>query len=245
MNENIAKRFTEYRKAAGLSQGAVAEKLGVSRQAVSKWERGDAVPDVDNFVALAELYNVSFNTLYFGYEAEAPVVAPVVAPVEEPAAEETLEEILDSAEVAEAEETETVAEEAVEAEATEECTETEEETAGGVKEKAKKTVKKIVKKIKTVKTTTEDNTALATALTDLPAAALAVTALAASVKAKNKLPFVVFAAAIVPAWHAISSVIKNNKDTAECCELCDDNDSFITEDSVEDLVADIESADAE
>ena len=55
MNENIAKRFTEYRKAAGFSQGAVAEKLGVSRQAVSKWERGDAVPDVDNFVALAEL----------------------------------------------------------------------------------------------------------------------------------------------------------------------------------------------
>lgn len=244
MNENIAKRFTEYRKAAGLSQGAVAEKLGVSRQAVSKWERGDAVPDVDNFVALAELYNVSFNTLYFGYEAEAPVVAPVVAPVEELAAEETLEEVLDSAEVAEVAE-EPVAEEAVEAEATEECAETEEETADGVKEKAKKTVKKIVKKIKTVKTTTEDNTALANALTDLPAAALAVTALAASVKAKNKLPFVVFAAAIVPAWHAISSVIKNNKDTAECCELCDDNDSFITEDSVEDLVADIESADAE
>jgi transcriptional regulator with XRE-family HTH domain len=244
MNENIAKRFTEYRKAAGLSQGAVAEKLGVSRQAVSKWERGDAVPDVDNFVALAELYNVSFNTLYFGYEAEAPVVAPVVAPVEEHVAEETLEEVLDSAEVAELAE-ESAAEEAVETEATEECTETEEETADGVKEKAKKTVKKIVKKIKTVKTTTEDNTALANALTDLPAAALAVTALAASVKAKNKLPLVVFAAAIVPAWHAISSVIKNNKDTAECRELCDDNDSFITEDSVEDLVADIESADAE
>ena len=245
MNENIAKRFTEYRKAAGFSQGAVAEKLGVSRQAVSKWERGDAVPDVDNFVALAELYNVSFNTLYFGYEPEAPVAAPVAEPV----VEETLDEILDSAEVAEAEEAEAVAEEAIEAESTEECTEecteTVEEADAGVKAKAKKTVKKIVKKIKTVKTTTEDNTALATALTDLPAAALAVTALAASVKAKNKLPFVVFAAAIVPAWHAISTVIKNNKDTAECCELCDDNDSFITEDTVEDLVADIESADAE
>ena len=55
MNENIAKRFTEYRKAAGLSQGAVAEKLGVSRQAVSKWERGLSKPCDEHLVQLVNL----------------------------------------------------------------------------------------------------------------------------------------------------------------------------------------------
>ncbi len=223
MNENIAKRFTEYRKTAGLSQGAVAEKLGVSRQAVSKWERGDAVPDVDNFVALAELYNVSFNTLYFGFEPEVPA-APA------PVTEEKTEEAAATENVV----TETVEEAAEEiAEAAEEVSDAVEEACDDAKEKitvkAKNTVNKIVKKIKTVKVTTEENPVIAEYLPDLPAAALALTALAASVKAKKKLPLVLFAAAIVPAWHAATKAIKNSKEAYEKCELCDDNDSFITE----------------
>ena len=43
-------RIAAARKAAGLTQEALGEKLGVSRQAVSKWESGQAVPDLDTVV---------------------------------------------------------------------------------------------------------------------------------------------------------------------------------------------------
>lgn len=205
MNAEVAKRFTEYRKASGLSQGAVAEKLGVSRQAVSKWERGDAVPDVDNFVALAKLYNVSFNTLYFGYDntpatetviVEAPAEIPAEAPAEE-AAEETVEEIVE-------ETVEEVIEEV--AEETEETREeSEDENEGGK-------VKRIIKKIKKIKKTTAENKAVANAIADIPAVALALSALAISGKSKKKLPYVLFAAAIVPVWQATRISIKKSKD---------------------------------
>ena len=63
MDVNTANRLFEYRKAHNLSQDELAEKIGVSRQAVSKWERAEASPDTDNLILLAKLYNVSLDEL--------------------------------------------------------------------------------------------------------------------------------------------------------------------------------------
>ncbi len=52
MREETAKRLFEYRKAYGYSQEELAEKIGVSRQAISKWERGESSPDTENLIAL-------------------------------------------------------------------------------------------------------------------------------------------------------------------------------------------------
>ena len=63
MNIEIANRLVELRKKSGLSQEELADKLGLSRQAVSKWERAEASPDTDNLICLAKLYNVSLDDL--------------------------------------------------------------------------------------------------------------------------------------------------------------------------------------
>lgn len=68
MDQNIANRLYEKRKAFGFSQEELAEKLGVSRQAVSKWERGESSPDTENLIALAKLYGISLDELVFGEE---------------------------------------------------------------------------------------------------------------------------------------------------------------------------------
>ena len=52
-----------YRKHNKLTQEQVAERLGVSRQAVAKWERGETIPDIENCIALADMYEVSVDTL--------------------------------------------------------------------------------------------------------------------------------------------------------------------------------------
>ena len=61
-----AKRLYDYRKANNLSQEELAEKIGVSRQAISKWERAESSPDTDNLIALAKLYNVSIDEMLNG-----------------------------------------------------------------------------------------------------------------------------------------------------------------------------------
>ena len=63
MNVEIAERLAARRRLAGLSQEALAEKLGVSRQAVSKWENGTSDPSTVNLLALAKLYGVSADEL--------------------------------------------------------------------------------------------------------------------------------------------------------------------------------------
>ena len=63
MNIDIANRFYELRKKNSLSQEELAEKIGVSRQAVSKWERAEASPDTDNLILLSKLYNISMDEL--------------------------------------------------------------------------------------------------------------------------------------------------------------------------------------
>jgi HTH-type transcriptional regulator/antitoxin HipB len=77
MDIETAARLLEYRKKNGYSQEELAEKIGVSRQAISKWERSESSPDTDNLIALSKLYNVSLDELVHGKaepapEAEAP-----------------------------------------------------------------------------------------------------------------------------------------------------------------------------
>lgn len=79
MNVDMANRLADRRRAAGLSQEALAEKLGVTRQAVSKWERSESSPDTDNLIALANLYGVSLDDLLYA-EVQEPAVADDPAP---------------------------------------------------------------------------------------------------------------------------------------------------------------------
>ena len=58
---NIAVNLRYLRNRHGLSQEEVAEKIGVSRQSVAKWENGDSLPDILKCEALADLYGVSWN----------------------------------------------------------------------------------------------------------------------------------------------------------------------------------------
>ncbi|MFQ9229923.1 MAG: helix-turn-helix domain-containing protein [Collinsella sp.] len=69
MDLAMAQRLVDRRKAVGLSQEALAAQLGVSRQAVSKWERSESSPDTDNLIALAALYGVSLDELLYGEAA--------------------------------------------------------------------------------------------------------------------------------------------------------------------------------
>lgn len=65
MDVDIAKRLADRRRAAGFTQEELAEKLGVSRQAVSKWECSESSPDTDNLISLARLYDVSLDDLLY------------------------------------------------------------------------------------------------------------------------------------------------------------------------------------
>lgn len=66
MDLTTASRLAEVRRARGLSQEELADSLGVSRQAVSKWERGESSPDTDNLIALARLCDISLDALLLG-----------------------------------------------------------------------------------------------------------------------------------------------------------------------------------
>ena len=62
----IGSEIQEYRKKAGLNQEEFADKLGVSRQAVSKWERDKAYPDLDRLVCICEILDVQVGELIYG-----------------------------------------------------------------------------------------------------------------------------------------------------------------------------------
>lgn len=101
MNVEMANRLANRRRAAGLSQEALAEKLGVTRQAVSKWERSESSPDTDNLIALANLYGVSLDDLLYA-EVQEPAVADDPAPASKVAEPDEVDDAADVEEVVDA-----------------------------------------------------------------------------------------------------------------------------------------------
>lgn len=77
MNIKLADRLVALRKENGYSQEVLAEKLGLSRQSISKWERAEASPDTDNLIALAQVYNMTLDEL-LGNDDSAPKKATKV-----------------------------------------------------------------------------------------------------------------------------------------------------------------------
>lgn len=67
----LGNRIASLRKAAGLSQEALAAKLGVSRQAIGKWEADTTLPSLDNLHQLAKELGVSIDALLTGEESQA------------------------------------------------------------------------------------------------------------------------------------------------------------------------------
>lgn len=63
---NTAQRLQQLRKEKGMSQEELAERLGVSRQAVSKWESGQSTPDVEKIVAASEEFGVTTDWILKG-----------------------------------------------------------------------------------------------------------------------------------------------------------------------------------
>ena len=59
----LGEKITELRKRSGLSQEQFGDKIGVSRQAVSKWEMSQTTPDLNKIMAVAEFFGVSTDFL--------------------------------------------------------------------------------------------------------------------------------------------------------------------------------------
>ena len=65
---NVQERIQELRKQKGISQEELANELGISRQAVSKWESGQSFPELDNIIALSDYFGVSADHILKGTE---------------------------------------------------------------------------------------------------------------------------------------------------------------------------------
>lgn len=74
----LAEKIALLRRQSGQSQEALADRLNVSRQAVSKWESGASVPELDKLVALSEVFGVSTDFLLKEEAAPAPQAAPAL-----------------------------------------------------------------------------------------------------------------------------------------------------------------------
>jgi len=66
---NLGEKILKLRKEKGLSQEALAEQLGTTRQAVSKWESEQSTPDVDKIIIMSDLFGVTTDYLLKGIEA--------------------------------------------------------------------------------------------------------------------------------------------------------------------------------
>ena len=67
---NLSEKITQLRKQAGWSQEELAHQLQISRQAVSKWESGQSIPDTDKIIQLSQLFHVSTDYLLLDQEME-------------------------------------------------------------------------------------------------------------------------------------------------------------------------------
>ena len=79
----LSDRIRTLRTEKKLSQNKLAQTLGISRQAVSKWENGTAVPDMENLIQLCELFDVDLGYLTTGefVQKETPPAPPPPAPI--------------------------------------------------------------------------------------------------------------------------------------------------------------------
>ena len=59
----FAEKLKELRKQKGISQEQLAEKIYVSRQAITKWESGNGIPDIENLISISNLFNESLDSL--------------------------------------------------------------------------------------------------------------------------------------------------------------------------------------
>ena len=60
---SLGDKIKEYRKSSGLSQEELAEKLNVSRQAITKWENNKGIPDISNLIAISDEFCLSLDEL--------------------------------------------------------------------------------------------------------------------------------------------------------------------------------------
>ena len=74
MNQTLGKRIGALRREKGLKQDELAEKLGISPQAVSKWETDQTCPDISLLPRLAKILGVSVDELLSGKQESAPAV---------------------------------------------------------------------------------------------------------------------------------------------------------------------------
>ena len=66
MKKQIKDKILELRKANEMTQQQLAEKLIVTPQAVSRWEKGETEPDADTLIKIAEIFNISLDELISG-----------------------------------------------------------------------------------------------------------------------------------------------------------------------------------
>lgn len=85
---SLGTKLYELRAKAGLSQDALAEKLDVSRQSVSKWETDASVPELEKLIKLAELYGVTLDELILDKKPTVPAPPPEPEPTEPASAPE-------------------------------------------------------------------------------------------------------------------------------------------------------------
>lgn len=72
----IGANLTKYRKALGMTQAELAQRLNYSDKAVSKWERGESVPDVLTLTQIAQQFGITVNELVYDGEVPAPQTPP-------------------------------------------------------------------------------------------------------------------------------------------------------------------------
>lgn len=88
----LYEKLYELRRASGMSQEELAEKLGVSRQAVSKWESGATQPELSKLIELSKLYSVSVDELLSLEHAKEQQDSTPAAPAAEGASQDTAED---------------------------------------------------------------------------------------------------------------------------------------------------------
>lgn len=79
LNEELGRRVQQLRKAKGFSQEELADRVGVSRQAVSKWEGGQTAPDLERLLALSKQLDVTTDYLLTGQHPAAREQGPDAA----------------------------------------------------------------------------------------------------------------------------------------------------------------------